>query len=85
MDTFTTQGKRVKVRDLAWLLLPFSLFALVILFLPFRFVFELDRDEGVNLIKSVLITQGDDLYSDSRFISEYPCRAYSGRRGYRLN
>jgi 4-amino-4-deoxy-L-arabinose transferase-like glycosyltransferase len=64
MDTFITQGKRVKVRDLAWLLIPFSLFALVILFLPFRFVFELDRDEGVNLIKSVLITQGDDLYSD---------------------
>ena len=64
MDTLINPGKRVKVRDLAWLLLPFSLFALVILFFPFRFVFELDADEGVNLIKSVLITQGDDLYSD---------------------
>ncbi len=64
MDTLINPGKWVKVRGLAWLLLPFSLFALVILFLPFRFVFELDADEGVNLIKSVLITQGDDLYSD---------------------
>ncbi len=61
MDKFITPGKRVRVRDLAWLLLPFSLFALVILFFPFRFVFELDNDEGVNLIKSVLITQGEDL------------------------
>ncbi len=51
-------------RDLVWLLLPFSIFALVVLFVPFRFAFELDTDEGINLIKAQLVTQGADLYTE---------------------
>jgi hypothetical protein len=40
------------------------LVALVILFYPFRFAFELDADEGVNLMKSLLVNQGAKLYTD---------------------
>ena len=50
--------------DLLWLLSPSILVALVILFFPFRFAFELDADEGVDLLKSVLVAQGSRLYTD---------------------
>lgn len=50
--------------SLPWLLFPLLLAAIVVLFYPFRFVFELDADEGVNLIKSVLVSQGERLYTD---------------------
>ena len=43
---------------------PSILVALVILFFPFRFAFELDADEGVDLLKSVLVAQGSRLYTD---------------------
>lgn len=45
-------------------LLPVAYFILVVLFYPFRFVFELDPDEGINLIKAFLSMQGIRLYSE---------------------
>jgi ABC-type sugar transport system permease subunit len=47
-----------------WLLAPGLLAVVVILFYPFRFAFELDADEGVNLIKSLLVSQGARLYTE---------------------
>ncbi|HLF81731.1 MAG TPA: hypothetical protein VI410_08165, partial [Anaerolineales bacterium] len=55
---------RARVGRLLWLLSPWMLVALVILFYPFRFAFELDADEGVNLMKSLLVNQGAELYTD---------------------
>jgi hypothetical protein len=36
----------------------------ILLFYPFRFVFEFDRDEGINAIKSLLVLRGFRLYAD---------------------
>jgi len=64
MDKLTPLRARARVGGLGWLLAPSVLVALVILFYPFRFAFELDADEGVNLMKSLLVNQGAELYAD---------------------
>ena len=64
MDKSIALPNRARVGRLLWLLFPWMLVALVILFYPFRFAFELDADEGVNLMKSLLVNQGAELYTD---------------------
>ena len=64
MDKSSPLRNRATVGRVLWLLSPWMLVALVILFYPFRFAFELDADEGVNLMKSLLVNQGADLYTD---------------------
>ena len=64
MDKSSALRNRARVVRLLWLLSPWMLVALVVLFYPFRFAFELDADEGVNLMKSLLVNQGAELYTD---------------------
>ncbi|HEX9676603.1 MAG TPA: glycosyltransferase family 39 protein [Anaerolineales bacterium] len=64
MDKSSALRNRARVGRLLWLLSPWMLVAPVILFYPFRFAFELDADEGVNLMKSLLVNQGAELYTD---------------------
>src|SRR3990172_1962065 len=64
MDKSSALRNKARVGRLLWLLSPGILIALVILFYPFRFAFELDADEGVNLMKSLLVNQGAELYTD---------------------
>jgi 4-amino-4-deoxy-L-arabinose transferase-like glycosyltransferase len=64
MASSRSPRNRGKTGGLLWLLFPWVLVALVILFFPFRFAFELDADEGVDLVKSVLVAQGSKLYTD---------------------
>jgi len=64
MDKSSALRNRARAGRLLWLLSPWMLVALVILFYPFRFAFELDADEGVNLMKSLLVNQGAELYTD---------------------
>jgi hypothetical protein len=47
-----------------WIILPLLFGLGLILFYPFRFVFEFDSDEGINLIKALLQYRGYSLYSD---------------------
>jgi hypothetical protein len=63
MEMSSAPRNRARVGRLLWLLFPWMLVALVILFYPFRFAFELDADEGVNLMKSLLVNQGAKLYT----------------------
>lgn len=44
--------------------LPFLFLILIVLFYPFRYVFEFDTDEGIQLIKGLLHARGYDLYSE---------------------
>lgn len=64
-ETLRTKRSNPRAFSLpAWLLLP-ALFGLaLLLFYPFRFVFEFDTDEGINLIKALLHYRGYALYSD---------------------
>jgi hypothetical protein len=48
----------------AWLLVPLLFAVGMLLFYPFRFRFELDADEGINLIKAMMTLNGFDLYSE---------------------
>jgi hypothetical protein len=64
MDKVNALRNSTRVGRLLWLLAPGMLVALVVLFYPFRFAFELDADEGVNLMKSLLVNQGAELYTD---------------------
>ncbi len=52
------------------LILPLIYASAMLLFYPFRFRFEMDFDEGVNLIKAMLSMQGFHMYSD--FWSDQP-------------
>lgn len=47
-----------------WLLLPLLFGLVMVTFYPFRFVFEFDPDEGINVMKSFLQLQGFRLYAD---------------------
>lgn len=46
----------------------FGVVALILLFIPFRFVFEFDPDEGIELIKGLLVSRGyvlfEQIYTD---------------------
>jgi hypothetical protein len=46
------------------LLLPLAFTAGMLLFFPFRYRFELDPDEGINLIKAMMTLRGYGLYSE---------------------
>ena len=48
----------------SWIVLPLAFFAVMVLFYSFRFVFEFDRDEGVNAIKALLVLRGFRLYGE---------------------
>jgi 4-amino-4-deoxy-L-arabinose transferase-like glycosyltransferase len=48
----------------AWLLVPLLFTLGMLLFYPFRFRFEFDADEGINLIKAMMTLRGFELYSD---------------------
>ena len=51
------------LKSLAWNLgLPLGLFGGMYFFYPFRQTFEMDFDEGVNLIKALLLLRGFPLY-----------------------
>ena len=43
-------------------LVPFAYFAAIYLFYPFRNVFQFDPDEGINLMKAMLVAHGYPLY-----------------------
>jgi 4-amino-4-deoxy-L-arabinose transferase-like glycosyltransferase len=54
-----------KIRNLIWHLLPPILFVLIMLvYFPFGEMFEMDLDEGINLIKALLVAHDYALYSD---------------------
>ena len=44
--------------------IPLIFVAAVILWLPFRYVFEFNADEGINLIKAMMTLKGFELYSE---------------------
>lgn len=62
MDTF--HPKRIKVSRYWIYALPLLFIALIVLFYPFRYVFEFDTDEGIQLIKGFLHARGYRLYTD---------------------
>ncbi len=49
--------------SLPWLL-PLAFVGVVLLFFPFRFVFEFNPDEGLHLMRSLLHLRGHELYSE---------------------
>ena len=56
--------KNNKLRILVPLLLPLAFTTGMLLFFSFRYRFELDPDEGINLIKSMMTLRGYGLYSE---------------------
>jgi hypothetical protein len=62
--------KNNKLHIFVPLLLPLAFTAGMVLFYPFRFRFEFNADEGINLIKAMLTLRGFNLYSD--FWSDQP-------------
>jgi hypothetical protein len=50
--------------SLWWIALPLALLLVMVLFYPFRYVFEFDRDEGINAMKALLMLRGFSLYSE---------------------
>jgi 4-amino-4-deoxy-L-arabinose transferase-like glycosyltransferase len=54
----------------SWLIIPIIFIGVVVLFFPFRYVFEFDPDEGVELIKSLLIA--DDFNYLKLIPSDHP-------------
>ncbi len=53
-----------KIKPPFHLLIPLVLIAFVIITIPLELVFEFDSDEGVNLIKAILVADGLRLYQD---------------------
>lgn len=54
-----------KIRNLIWHLMPPIVFVLIMLvYFPFGEMFEMDLDEGINLIKAMLVARGYTLYGD---------------------
>ena len=53
-----------KSQIIVMLLLPLAFAAGMLLFFPFRYRFEFDFDEGINLIKAMMILKGFELYSE---------------------
>ena len=53
-------GDRVSA---AWVFLPMAFLAAILLFYPFRYIFEFDTDEGINAIKALLSLRGFGLYT----------------------
>jgi len=47
-----------------WFALPLAFLGVMLLFYPFRYVFEFDTDEGINAIKAFLSLRGFRLYSE---------------------
>jgi hypothetical protein len=56
--------KNIRWKIPAWLLVPLLFAVGMLFFYPFRFRFELDADEGINLIKVMMTLRGFDLYSE---------------------
>ena len=54
-------GRRISY---LWFALPLAFLGVMILFYPFRYVFEFDTDEGINAIKAFLSLRGFRLYSE---------------------
>jgi len=54
-------GRRISY---LWLALPLAFLGVMLLFYPFRYVFEFDTDEGINAIKTFLSLRGFRLYSE---------------------
>jgi 4-amino-4-deoxy-L-arabinose transferase-like glycosyltransferase len=54
-------GRRISY---LWLALPLAFLGVMLLFYPFRYVFEFDTDEGINAIKALLSLRGFGLYSE---------------------
>ena len=50
--------------SLLWYALPLAFLGAMVLFYPFRYVFEFDPDEGINAIKAFLNLRGFGLYSE---------------------
>lgn len=48
----------------SWIVLPILFGLTLVAFYPFRFVFEFDTDEGINLMKALLHLRGYSLYSE---------------------
>lgn len=63
------------IRRNVWLVLPVIWLAAMVLFYPFRFVFEFDIDEGVHLIEALMQARGQALYDDV-FIDHPPLLPY---------
>jgi len=57
----TSASPRISI---LWLALPLAFLGVMLLFYPFRFVFEFDTDEGINAIKAFLSLRGFRLYSE---------------------
>jgi 4-amino-4-deoxy-L-arabinose transferase-like glycosyltransferase len=64
LDQITFGLRWIKNKDLLWHALPILLIIFIVLFLPFRYRFEFDHDEGINAIKALLNLKGYSLYSD---------------------
>ena len=65
------------IKEALWhLLIPLSLFIIVLLFLPSRSQFKFSSDEGLELAKAWLVDQGYDLY-DEIWNDQPPLLTYS--------
>jgi 4-amino-4-deoxy-L-arabinose transferase-like glycosyltransferase len=65
------------IKEVLWhLLIPLSLFIIVLLFLPSRSQFKFSSDEGLELAKAWLVDQGYDLY-DEIWNDQPPLLTYS--------
>lgn len=65
--TFPSLPNIDQKNTLIWLILVslvITSLVVIILFFPFRFVFEFDPDEGVELIKALLYSRGHELYNE---------------------
>lgn len=63
--TAIPERTKSKIKTLLWqLAVPLAFMAIVILFFPSRGRFELNSDEGVNLMKAMLLEKGFPLYED---------------------
>lgn len=56
--------RRSSLGNSLWWLLPLAFVAILLLFFPFRFVFEFNPDEGLHLMRSLLHLRGYELYGD---------------------
>jgi hypothetical protein len=62
-DNYLGQSKS-RLENLVWHLgVPLVFFGVMLVVFPFRATFEMDLDEGVNLMKGMLVVRGYPLYS----------------------
>jgi hypothetical protein len=59
-----TYMRPTRIQSFAPILIAFSFLLVMLIFSPFRGSFEMDSDEGINVMKAMLVLKGYDLYGE---------------------